>query len=265
MSNTVQLAYKTRLSSIGSADGTVRLFQALQWRRNATQRKLKLCSCSISRSIPNVYNYGGVNNGLIRVSNDDWSTHTDIQLDNGIYSAQQISNAINETISAWYTDPIAPAILIQTNSVLGKAYVELDQSKMASGTHIGIDFSQSLVYDLLGFVDTKIFSTTTTLTATASHMAKLDWFGNIMSISIEGFGNLSLVNADTSTEICQVALDANTGQNLYTVNTDAYAPVNIYIGNETPSYTISFKGSRDNKQILWTEGEISLVFQITEY
>ena len=141
---TRQITYYKKLDSINSGDDRITLSQSIQFTSQSSRKKLKLVAGTVSRSIPNVFNFNGENNGLIAVKRnpaDDW---TEIQLDNGIYNVSDITNAINKTIGdslKWYKDNNEPAIKINSNSVVQKCYITIDTSKLSSGSQFCIKFN----------------------------------------------------------------------------------------------------------------------------
>lgn len=261
---TRQFTYFKNLTSIGTADDTIRFPSSIQFRSIKSEKKLRLIGGHVSTRIPNVYNYGGYNNGLVRVSNDDFATHTDVQLNDGIYTVADIMSAINHAVSSWHTDvDNDPAFIMEANDVIGQVYIIIDSTKLATGTQFAIDFSQSSIYDLLGFVTTKSFNADGTYSA--SDLAKVDTFGNLLSVQISGFGAISIVNTETSNEIATIDLTNTEGGNLYRIKSDQTTAVNIYPPFEISAYTIKLVGSRDSKQILLQEGEVKLIFELTEF
>lgn len=265
--STRQFTFETLITSLSSANDTKRFDQAIQFSSFKSTKKLKLVNCYISGAIPNIYNYGGVNNGLIRVSNDGGSTWTSVQLENGEYTTLNIASALNYSISSWITDLSDPPITISTNDVVGKVYTSLDSTKLSTGSQIAIDYSQSLIYDVLGYdVGTSTF--TTDGLHSAPNLAKLDTFGNTMSVNIYGFGDISVVNNASTNSIARVNLTNKVG-NLYYLDTASFFPITIFPPSQIQQYSIEFKGSRQNtngtyKDILFLEGEICLTFQLVE-
>ena len=256
-----QITFSNRLTEIGSVDDTIRFSQSVQFSSSKTTKRIKLIDASLSTLIPNVYNYGDVNNGLIKVSQDGGANWSSIQLSNGIYAISDIKNAINDSVSMWWKDTSDPGFGLFVNSVVQKAYITIDSSKLALETQFAIDFSQSLIYELLGFIDAQTFDTDGTFEA--SDLAKLDWFGNIVSVQIQGFGYLSVVNNDSSYEIGSFNLDSSAG-NLYIMDCSSKPWLNISPPNEISSYSIKLVGSRDNKQVILLEGEAKITFALEE-
>jgi hypothetical protein len=220
-----------------------------------------LISGVISTRIPNIYNYGGFNNGSLSVSDDEFVTQTDIQLSDGIYTVEDIQNAINRTVSSWYTDPINdPAFILGANDVVGKVYMIIDSTKMADPLKtFQIEFSSDLA-TTLGFTDT-LFESDDTYYAT--NLAQLDTFGNVMNIEINGFGSISIINNQSTNVIATVNLTKQDG-NLYSITKNETVEIDINPPSQLSTYEIKFKGSRSNRTILLLEGECNLIFQLNE-
>jgi hypothetical protein len=255
-----QFTFSKRLSSIGVGDDTVRFAQSMQL-SSSTKKKLQLKSGVLSSEIPNVFSYGSFNNGLVKMSRNA-GVWTSIQLPNGIYSVSDIMQCINNTISSWYTSSADPAFQLINNASVSSNYIILDSTKLAvGGTQIGVDFSASSIYTLLGFVTTKSFITNGT--HTASDRCVLDVFGNTCSIGVNGLGSISIVNSSISNVLATIDLSNATG-NLYKISSDETIAVNITPPNEIAEYSITFTGSRGN-QMVWLEGELSLTFELIEY
>jgi hypothetical protein len=264
MSSIKQFTYYKNLSSLATIDDTVRFPQSIKFRGINTRKTIRLVSGYCSTEIPNIYNYGSYNNGLVKVTNDGGSTYSSIQLDNGIYTTYDIQQAINYSVSSWHTDvDNDPAFQLLSNDAVGKCYIIIDSTKLALGTQFGVDFSESYIYETLGFVSTKEFLTDGT--HEADSLAQLDTFGNLMSIKLNGFGELSIVNYDTSTEIGVIDLTNTNNGNLYRIDSSSTSEIDIYPSKEIQQYSMSFTGSRENRQIVISQGEVKLTFAITEY
>lgn len=265
---TRQITYYKNIDSISSGEETVLLSQSLQFTSQSSRKKLKLVAGTVSRSIPNIFNYNGENNGLIAVKrnkDDDW---TEIQLENGIYDISDISNAINKTISdtlKWYTDSTEPAFKIYSNTVVQKCYIIIDSSKLATGGSqfcVKFNYNNSKLYKVLGFNKTSEFSTDGM--HEGSDIAQVDYFGNLISIRLYGLGTLSVLNDNVSNEIATIDMNTDSNSNCYKIDTTSMFPVDISPPYEIKSYSVELVGSRDEKHILFMEGEIKLTFQLIE-
>jgi hypothetical protein len=258
--STKQFKFARQASVIASGDGTDTFDNAIVF-ASSSKKQIKLVTGNISKLIPNVFNYGGVNTGLVRVSKDAGLNWTSIQLENGIYSVTQISNAINSTVSAWYTDSASPALEIHTNTAVEKVYLTLDSSKLLVPGQIAIDFSLSSISALLGFTAPTSFLVDGTYEADA--YAQVDWFGNLLSVQLVGFGTLSIADGHPGYELCQVDLTQSAG-NLYLVDGSQYTFVDINPSLRVNSYQVQFIGSRSNRPIVFLEQDTSLIFIIRE-
>jgi hypothetical protein len=220
-------------------------------------------SANVSTRIPNIYNYNGFNNGFLSVSDDGFTTQTDIQLSDGIYTVADIQNAINRTISAWHTDYINdPAFRLGINDVVGKIYMIIDSTKMVDPLKtFQIEFSDSLA-TTLGFTQT-LFDVDGTYYA--PNLAQMDTFGNLMNITVNGFGSISIVNNSTSNVIANMDLTKTNGGNLYSLTKMETNEIDIRPPSQIATYEIKFTGSRENRQIVLLEGEVSLTFQLCEH
>lgn len=255
------LTYSTYLSSIGSPNGTTYLNQPIQLNPNRPHY-LKIIDCAISTQIPNVYNYGGVNNGLVSVSRDDGVTWTDVQLTDGVYSVNQIQNAINEAVSSWWTDVADPGILIRSNTALKKNYLVLDSTKLkAPGTQLRIDFSVSNIWELLGFSATKVFIVDGTYTGDV--YPQVDWWGQKIVVLIHGFGPVTIKNGNSSDEAFRINCPTSTDILLYTFPQTVQPSIIISPPNQIVTYSVEVVGSR-GRPIYLLEGEFDLSFEIQE-
>lgn len=246
---------------MGTADGTVNLNQSipLDTRRTHT---IRVVDFAISSQIPNVYNYGGVNNGLVRVTKNAGVAWTSIQLPNGVYSVTQIQNAINETVSTWYTSSADPGILIRANTALKLIYIVLDSTKLVGGVgQIGIDMSQSLFYELLGFSATKSFIVDGTYTGDV--YPQMDYIGNQIVVSVSGFGAVSVKNGFSSNELFRVNLAETTTLNVYTFPKVSQPDITCYPASQLTSFGVTITGSR-GRPVYLLEGEVSLSLLLTE-
>lgn len=260
-------SYSKTISAIGSLDGYVTLQQNV-YLNPQRPHYIRVLAATISTSFPNIYNYNGFNNGLIRLSNDNWATHTDIQLDNGIYTASQIQSAVNSTIASWYTDSTDQAFKLQTNTALRKCYIILDSSKLvAPFTQICVDFGQSYLWQLLGFSATKTFHVDGTYEADLYPM--FDWFGNRVAIRLNGIAPyFSVRNGTSSTEICSIQLQAlsSASQNIYEFPMYSKSPkIIIDCSTNISTYNISFVGERSDLPMVFLEGSCYLLFEIVEF
>jgi hypothetical protein len=270
--SSVILSYNKSLSTFGSPNGTVTLDYPLRWtNKGNTIQKIRLIKATISDRMPNIYSQGTTfNNGLVRVTNDGGLTWTPIQLQNGVYTIPLIQEAINQTIGpTYYTSMSDPGILIQYNLSTNIVYIIIDSSKLAVGTQIGIDFSQSLIYQLLGFVTTKTFITDGT--HSASNYAQLDWFGNSVSVVLTGFGPISIKNGALSNELVSIPLSASNVNNEYIYPTAGIISPIIPLSrpiSELRNFDVTFLGSRVDSNgvqypIYILDGMVEIVLELS--
>ena len=265
---TRQITYYKKLDSINSGDDRITLSQSLQFTSQSSRKKLKLVAGTVSRSIPNIFNFNGENNGLVAVKRNIADEWTEIQLDNGVYNVSDITNAINKTIGdslRWYKDNNEPAIKINSNSVVQKCYITIDSSKLSAGGSqfcIKFNYKNSQMYKLLGFVNNPEISNNGMIEG--SDIAQIDYFGNLISIRLNGFGNLSIFNDNVSNEIATIDMNSDSGSNCYKIDTTSMFPVDIYPPYDIKSYSVELVGSRNEKHIVFLEGEIKLTFQLIE-
>lgn len=256
------LSYSKFVNSISSMDGTTTLVQSLQL-DSRREHKVRLIDFAISSQIPNVFNYNGTNNGLLAVSGDGGATYTDIQIEDGIYSVSQIQNAINQTLSSWWTDVGDPGILIRSNTAIKKNYIVLDSTKLkAPHTQLGIDLSLSSISDLLGFSATKTFIVDGTYTG--DMYPQLDWIGNKLRVLIHGLGPITILDGGVSDEICRVNLATESVTNLYTFPDIVQPAITVSPPSQLNSFSVELIGSRNNRPVYLLEGEVFVSIEIIE-
>lgn len=257
------LNYYKALTEIDNFDGDVQITPALQLDARKAHT-LQVISANLTSNLPNVYSYGDINNGLVTIGNG--ITTIDIQLPVGVYSVQNIQNAINDQAASWYTDSTDPAFILRANPVVNLCYIIIDSTKLSVGTQFSIDFgaNSSLMYELLGFVDTKSFSTDGTFTA--SDYAKIDWFGNMVHVYISGFGSLSITNGVSSEIALSLNLATAEVTNLYAYpgGSGVHPPtVPIRVSSFLNGFSVKFVGDR-GRQIVGFDGPAYIQFQIRE-
>jgi hypothetical protein len=67
-------------------------------------------------------------------------------------------------VGSWYQDVNVPALVISANPVTNNITIVLDSSKLSVGTQIAVDLSRSLIWQLLGFTNSSVFTTNGTFT-----------------------------------------------------------------------------------------------------
>jgi len=261
------LSYQKTITSIGLLDGET--LQSNPLRSNINRpHYLRLIQVGFDSQIPNIYNYGGINTGLVHVSKDDGATWDVIQIPDGVYTIALINSAIQSSISTYWTDASDPGLFIRYNTATQMVYVEMDESKLAVASHIKIDFKPtgSSLYELLGFVTTTTFASTgaTPDLFTASHYAKINWFGNTVSVRLKGFGNLCYSNGSPIEEICLVPLSSAKVTNEYLYPTAGIRMPWIRINSMDNIQKFSVELWGGTKHLLLLEGSINLSFEIRE-
>lgn len=264
------MSYTAQLNTIGSPNGTVTFSAPLRC-EGTRRRSLRLVKTSFSSQIANVYNYGNTNNGLIRASHDGGVTWTGIQLPNGVYIIKYIESGINTALADWWADPTQPGFKLRYNTASQYVYIEIDSSKLAQDKagQLGIDFSASSVWDLLGF-DASACTFTEDGIFGAVNYAKLNWFGDSVSLIVKGFGTLSLRNGINSFEIASIPLSASQVGNEYIFPSGLYTPVIPIPGSPDviQSFSVEFLGSRVSANgsqipILILEGNVEVVLEFS--
>lgn len=260
-----KLQYEVKVTSLSSLDGTVNLEPALQM-DNRRPHTLQIVAGYITSNIPNVYNYGGSNNGLCQISNG--TSTINLQLPNGTYQIDEIMSAINDAAASWYTDTADPAFILRANTVVEKAYIIIDSTKLSAGTQFSIDFNygSSLMYQLLGFVTTKSFNADGTYTG--SDYPQLDWMGNMVDVYLSGFGPLSIHNGQTSEFVFAFNLATSSVTNLYTYpgSSNINSPeIPIRCPSALSQFSVKFVGDRENRAVVAFDGLAYVEFIIREY
>lgn len=255
------LQYSKKVGTTDILDGTVYLNPPLQ-ADSRLQHTVKIVDIQIPSRIPNIFNFGGTNTGLVRVSNG--TTTINIQLDDGVYSATSLSNAINSVIETWYSDITNPAFTIEANTTVSKLYITIDSSKLnvAGQFTINFNYNNSKMYELLGFSAVKEFTTDGIFTSDV--YPKMNYFGDSIECQIGGFGSLMLKNGAPSEQIATIPI-IRTTSNAYYYPSNGLIPPEIpcRVGSSVNSFTVKFIG-RD-KQCIAYDGDVIVNFVITEY
>lgn len=269
--SSVILSYSKQNTTIGDLNGRVTLQQFIRFNDKARNFRIQLIRVSFSSLIPNVFNHGGENNGLISLSRDGGATWTDVQLTDGVYEMKYIEAALNAAVATWWTDPTDYGIKVRYNFATQYAYIELDSTKLAApGTQLGIDLSQSNAYELLGYDAATCTFTTDGLHAATSY-ARMNWFGDSVSVRLDGFGPLAIRNGVSSREFANVSLvsQGTTGNEyVYPVGLPSPEISLTSVPQVLSEFSVEFVGSRTfpdgtQKKILVLEGAVELIFQLS--
>ena len=269
--DSVLLSYDKTISTLSSPDGTVTLNPPVRFNTNTQKLWIRLNITTMSSRIPNVYNYGGINNGLLKVSRDNAATWTSIQLPEGVYTMPMIEAAVNTTLEAlnWWADASDPGILIRYNLATEMSYISIDSSKLAAGgTQLCIDLRVSDFNLLLGFVETCYFDTDGVYGA--DKQAQMNWFGDSVQIELDGFGALTRHNGVRSNIIADIPLSTTNVTNEYVYPfAGIISPMILLteIPRELASYTLKFYGSREDtagirRSLLILEGRVAVTLEL---
>ena len=253
-------------TTIYGPNGSVDFYPIIPLNRNK-KYKMRMLKAAISVNIPNVYNFNGTNNGLLRVSNDGGVTWTNIQLENGIYSVAYINDAIVSTLVetlGWCTKD-NPCFSLEANLATQKLYISIDSTQLISGTAFAIDFSVSDIYTLLGCVTTKTFTSDTSIT-TFSDFPKIDYWGNSINIYIDGIGSISNYNGKQSSLLYILnAIKYNENQNEYVSGLDGSicSPFLIDVSGSLSRISFRFTGTT-GQPIYLLNGDTTVQLELSE-
>lgn len=268
--NSVIVTYRNNSNTIYSPNGSVQLQTPINFYPHDVKR-IKLLRASISSAIPNVYTLGTFNNGMLRVTRDGGANWSVIQLPNGVYTVPMIQAAITSAIVTWYTLATDPAIAIAYNLATNLVYITLDSTKLVvPGGQIGIDMSVSLFHTLLGYQAIQQFIVDGVYGADEN--AQLDWFGNNISIVVDGLGAMSYINTSLSQELCQIPLATAVVTNEYQFPHDGLISpyINCGLSDKLRQVAFSFVGSRSDvvagatvfRSIVLLEGIVTVSIEI---
>jgi len=225
-------------------------------------------SAEISARIPNVFtsndNSYVWNNQIVYVKrnvSDPWQLLT---IPAGLYTAQQIGQAIANATSSWYTNITQPAIVISINDVIDVVNIQIDSTKLsAGGTQFCLDLSRSNMHTTLGFSASTIltsdglFSSTQnpkidTQTTTLNIFLDLACFRSRNGVASKILFTVPLILANGS---LSTFLFPSPGSTL---------PLIVYTGPRTvTNFTINFRTGND-KPMFWLNGNIIIQFDICE-
>lgn len=226
---------------------------------------MQVLKVTFSSRIPNVYQSGTFNNGFIRISRDAGATWEGFQMPNGVYSVPFIESAINEAAktAGWWADDTDPGFKLAYNLATELVYITMDSAKLnAPGGQLGIDFSASSVSDLLGFSAIKTFVIDGTYSADVN--ARLDWFGNAVSLIIEGLGSISLMNGRSSYEYFSMPLSATSVTNEYVFTRETFVAPKVELQplENLTFFEIKFRGSSGDVVYI-LDGSVDVMVQFT--
>jgi len=211
-----------------------------------------ICNIFDARDIQEIPRAERIHTSEFRISGDNGVTWSTVNLANGIYSISQINSAILDVTSTWHASLADPAIVLRANTALGVSYFVIDDTKLiAPYTSIHVNFNPNGSYfgELLGFATTHTIAGTGTYSGDT--YARVNWFGDIGYIHIDGFNALSVRNGSGSDIISDLSLQASPGDNIIRWQSTAS---NVKIPctlpeNRVSGYTVSVK-SADGRYIL---------------
>jgi hypothetical protein len=256
------LTYKNKITTLDEMGDIVHMERALNMNPN-TQKKIKLSQIIIPTNIPNIYSYGDINTTIVKTSKDNGANWDTITLPTGIYTVSLINYAINNAIMSYWTDSTDSGFILRYNTATMICYVDIDSTKLTVASQFQIDFSASDIGELLGF------TTTTTIDSdgitSADTYAKVNWFGDNISVELDVGAMLSCVNGVNTKEIASIPLSTSTVGNSYIYPPNGIEMPWINIGNinRFNEYTIKFK-SIDGKDVLAFDGEVIFIFELQE-
>lgn len=261
-------AYSNKVDSISVLDGETTMEKTINFNPNRI-KALRVNQITFSSNIPNVYNYGTTNTGLLRTSKDGGTTWNIIQLSNGMYTLPLINAGIQNAINQlnYWTLSSDPGFSLKFNTATQICYVEIDSTKLAVANQFEIDlgYTGSSIGTLLGFVTTTLIHADGI--TSASDTAQINWFGDNISVELDiGVGNLTYLNGKDSKQICRIPLSTDTVTNEYVYPRDGFVPPWIILPtlSRLDKYKILLKSGDGLKQMLVTSGEIYVEFQLKE-
>jgi hypothetical protein len=264
------LSFSRSVTGLGRCDGNVQIAPAINIPVNRSDRSIRVLSASVSSNIPNVFTTNDFSNARCNVSRDDGASWKTVVLPNGIYSVAQLSAAINSACAedAWWTDASDAGFTIGVNLVTDYLWMRVDSTKLAVAGQLRIDFAESSMNELTGFMVPHAFIVDGLYSANAA--AQMDWFGNRVSVLVSGFGAISYKNNDESYEICTIPLSSSATVNEYLFPLEGTVSPHIRatgISNTVRSYGVSFIGSRLNadgspRQLYIFDGDVSLYLEL---
>lgn len=249
--------------NVGPLDGIVILADNLNL--NPSKRcYIKPISCQMSTRIPNIFSYNTFNNRIIRVKRNIADAWTTINLTPGIYlTVSQITAAITSVIASWYTNPLDPAININSNSTTDQVYIILDSTKLAAGTQICIDLSQSQIAYTLGFPAATTYAADGIYTSV--NTVRMDTQGTYCDV-VCSLSNSRIVNGQSKKILFSVPLTTMAGltEYMYPVNGNNVPLIQYTGSNYIANYNIEFL-TQDNNKMVWLSGsKVQVIFELEQ-
>lgn len=227
------------------------------------QYKFKVSYASISSYTPNIINSTPLNTSIIELTRDGGTTWTTVQLTTGKYSISQINSAINSAVASWYKDTAQPAFHLLVNTAVTRCYIVLDSTKLIvpAGSQIGVRFSASKIWDVLGFRSTDSYVADGSYTAT--NLPKINYFGDVCDIYIQGLSNAnSYYNGTQSNYVCRIPfVENNTNEHVYVNYSNNY--INAQLPPDFYGFKISAK-TTSGQDLMIYDGHFSIIIDFLE-
>jgi hypothetical protein len=254
----------------GSRSGTVSMKQPLYLDPNR-KKAFRVLRAIISNEIPNIYSSGGYDNTLCKISRDGGSTWTIVGLRAGIYSVSMINTCINDVGSnlGWWTSTIDPGFDLNINPATHFIYVKMDSTKLAvGGTVLAIDFSNSRLYEVLGYELANLPLVDGTLGAhifSATLPPELDTQGTYLDVLCDIVLGTRWTNGQLSNILCRVPMISDANEVVYpSGSTGMVSPfVPATIPSIIQSFSIQIRNGR-GQDAYFTMGNVIIELEITD-
>ena len=256
-------------TGIGKMDALVNVTPSLKL-SEYKKYYIRPLSAELSSRIPNVFQSTNplFNNRRIYIKRNIADPFVFIDLPVGIYTPQQLGQAIVSAVQAWFTNPADPSLVISTNSVIDVVNISIIGGKLASGgTQFCLDIqTNSDMYKTLGFsFGSAIFTSNSTFTS--NRTPQVDTQTTTVDIICD-LCNTRCLNGKLSRILFSIPLVLSNNGTLTTflyppAGTDSL-PLIPYTGQKTISnYTLQFR-TGDDKIFYFMNGNVSIQFAISE-
>lgn len=227
---------------------------------NPTKKNfIKLSKVVITKNIPNIYNFGTFNNTTIYITKDNWTTTDTINLTEGLYSIYELNLAIQTAMDTlgYFTAGSTSGFYLGANSAVNRTYIQLDSTNLAVAGQLGIDFSPSQIWYLLGFDTVRIFNTDGTHQADADpHVEGPS--GTIIDVVTNLTQNTKYLNGQTKNIICSVPLsNLSSSKNEYVYPSDGVETPILPLDqlNNINTFTVDYTNS-DGEPVYFGQGTV---------
>ena len=257
----------------GARDGTLNLTQTIMLDPNK-RKSYRIVRVRLSPVYVNIYNYNGVNNTDVNISNDGGATWVTVHFKNGNYSElAMIQEGINDVVNqlGWYKSSTDPGIIINSNPATSYAYTKLDSTKLNAG-QLAIDWTAngtSTLYQLMGYNQASAIFLVDGI-FTGNNPPQVDSQGTYVRIYCSVIQNTRLKRNGSNqlvsdNSICTVPFitDTNAVEIVYPGNsTGTVSPViGCSASSIISSIGFSFKNT-NGSPFLWNYGEVSVELEI---